>query len=93
MRDFGEFVKYIKRVILEEPFNQLKISVYDDEIAFGLYDEGDITIVYNGDPDDISCLGITDNGGHGLDMGTIKDVYKVMEAVKEHHELLDSLLK
>ncbi len=92
MRDFGEFVKYIKRVILEEPFNQLKISIYDDEIAFGLYDEGDIAIVYNGDPDDISCLGITDNGGHGLDMGTIKDVYKVMEAIKEHHKLLDSLL-
>lgn len=93
MRDFGEFIKYLRRDVLEAPFNQLKINVYEGEVSFGLYDEGDICIIYNGDEDNITCMGISDNDGYGLDMGTVKDVYKVMEAIKEHHELLDEFLK
>lgn len=92
MKDFGEFVKYIRKVVLEAPYNELKINIYDTEISFGLYDDGEIAIIYNGDVDDIKCDGLTDNGGYGHDMGTIKDIYKVMEAIKEHHEILDNLI-
>lgn len=92
MKDFGEFVKYIRKVVLEAPYNELKIDVYDSEISFGLYDDGDIHVVYNGDVDDIKCYGLSDNGGYGHDMSTMKDIYRVMEAVKEYHTILDNLL-
>lgn len=95
--NLGDFIKKIKYEILDSGFNQLEVTFYEDMIRFKLYDDFDVVIEYNGDVDDMQVVGLTTTetnvGTYGTDFGTIKDIYKVMELIKENHELLDVLLK
>ena len=89
METLSEFIKYIRKEILECPFDNLTIAFYDDEISFKLYDEEDVCIIYNGDIDDIQCEGLT----MPTNMDTLKDVYGIMQAIKENHKILDNMLE
>ena len=47
METLSEFIKYLRKEVLEYPFDNLTIAFYDDEITFKLYDEEDVCIIYN----------------------------------------------
>lgn len=93
--NFSDFVKHIKYDILDPDFNDLAIDFCDKEIRFKLYDMGDVIIVYNGDVDDIKVY-INDNSEvlelNGVPMSEIKDIYGIMEAIKDNSDMLDSFL-
>lgn len=92
-----DFIKKIRYEILDEAFNDLEIEFYDSLIIFKLYDGGDVQIQYTGDLDAIEVLGLKDwedgtGNFRGTDLSTIKDIYKIMELIKDNHEVLDELL-
>lgn len=91
------FIKKIKYEILDSAFNDLEMVFYEDLIIFKLYDEGEVEIQYNGDLDAIEVRGLKDwedgaGNFRGTDFSTIKDIYKIMELIKDNHEVLDNLL-
>ena len=91
-----DMIKKIRYEILDKCYNDLTIIFYDGLIIFKLYD-GDVQIQYNGDLEAIEVLGLKDwedsNGElRGTEFSTIKDIYKVMECIKDNHEILDELL-
>lgn len=92
-----DFIKKIRYEILDKNFNDLEIEFYDSLIIFKLYDGGDVQIQYTGDLDAIEVLGLKDwedgtGNFRGTDLSTIKDIYKIMELIKDNHEVLDELL-
>ena len=92
-----DLIRKIKYEILDEAYNELTITFYEGLIIFKLYDEGDVEIQYTGDIDAIDVRGLKDwedgaGNFRGTDFGTIKDIYKVMELIKDNHEVLDELL-
>lgn len=94
--NFSDFVKHIKYNILDPEFNDLAIDFCDKEIRFKLYDMGDVIIVYNGDVDDIKVYMYEDDPEvlelNGVPMSEIKDIYGIMEAIKDNSDMLDSFL-
>ena len=94
--NFSDFVKHIKYNVLDLEFNDLTIDFYDKEIRFKLYDMGDVIIVYNGDVDDIKVYMYEDDSEvlefNGVPMSEIKDIYGIMEAIKDNSDMLDSFL-
>lgn len=92
IRDFKDFIKYIKYEVLDKDFNEIYVSFYDNSIAFELYDSRTIAIEYCGDPDDITVCGLEDTEGEEIDFSVIKDVYGVMKAIKDNYDLLDEFL-
>ena len=94
--NFSDFVKYIKYNVLDPDFNDLAIDFCDKEIRFKLYDMGDVIIVYNGDVDDIKVYMYENDPEvlelNGVPMSEIKDIYGVMEAIKDNSDMLDSFL-
>lgn len=94
--NFSDFVKHIKYDILDPEFNDLDIDFCDKEIRFKLYDLEDVIIVYNGDVDDIKVYMYNDNPEvlelNGVPMSEIKDIYGIMEAIKDNSDMLDSFL-
>ena len=93
IRDFKDFVKYIRYEVLDSGFNELYVSFYSGSIAFELYDSRTIAIEYRGDPDDITVCGLEDAEGEEIDFNVIKDVYGVMKAIKDNYDLLDEFLE
>ena len=92
-----DFIKKIKYEILDEDFNELEITFYDNLIILKLYGEESIQIQYSGDIDAIEVLGLKDwedkaGNFRGTDLSTIKDIYRIMELIKDNHEVLDELL-
>ena len=57
---------------------------------------GDVIIVYNGDVDDIKVYMYEDDPEvlelNGVPMSEIKDIYGIMEAIKDNSDMLDSFL-
>ena len=57
---------------------------------------GDVIIVYNGDVDDIKVYMYEDDPEvlelNGVPMSEIKDIYGIMEAIKDNNDMLDSFL-
>ena len=92
IRDFKDFVKYIRHEVLDSGFNELYVSFYSDSIAFELYDSRTIAIEYCGDPDNITVCGLEDAEGEEIDFSVIKDVYGIMKAIKDNYDLLDKFL-
>lgn len=92
IRDFKDFVKYIRHEVLDSGFNELYVSFYNDSIAFELYDSRTIAIEYCGDPDNITVCGLEDAEGEEIDFSVIKDVYGIMKAIKDNYDLLDKFL-
>ena len=92
IRDFKDFVKYIRYEVLDSGFNELYVSFYNDSIAFELYDSRTIAIEYCGDPDNITVCGLEDAEGEEIDFSVIKDVYGIMKAIKDNYDLLDKFL-
>ena len=94
--NFSDFVKHIRYNILDPDFNDLAIDFCDKEIRFKLYDMGDVIIVYNGDVDDIKVYMYEDDPEvlelNGVPMSEIKDIYGIMEAIKDNSDMLDSFL-
>lgn len=93
IRDFKDFIKYIKYEVLDKDFNEIYVSFYDNSIAFELYDSRTIAIEYCGDPDDITVCGLEDAEGEEIDFSVIKDVYGIMKAIKDNYDLLDEFLE
>lgn len=92
IRDFKDFIKYIKYEVLDKNFNELYVSFYENAIVFELYDTRTVAIEYNGDLDDITVCGLEDSEGDNVSFGVIKDVYGIMKAIKDNHDLLDEFL-
>ena len=92
IRDFKDFIKYIKYEVLDKDFNEIYVSFYDNSITFELYDSRTIAIEYCGDPDDITVCGLEDAEGDEISFSVIKDVYGVMKAIKDNYDLLDEFL-
>ena len=92
--NFSDFVKHIKYDILDPEFNDLDIDFCDKEIRFKLYDMGDVIIVYNGDVDDIKVYMYEDDPEvlelNGVSMSELKDIYGIMEGIKNNSDMLDS---
>ena len=93
IRDFKDFIKYIKYEVLDADFNDLHISFYDDSITFELCDLGILAIEYCGDPDDIHVIILDNTQELNISFEEIKDIYGVMKAIKDNHDLLDGFLK
>ena len=88
-----DLLRHIKYDILDEMFNDLTFCLYDDGIAFELYDAREIAVVYEGDPDNVIVTGLESAEGPEVEFGVIKDVYGIMKAIKDNHEVLDELFK
>ena len=93
IRDFKDFIKYIKYEVLDKDFNEIYVSFYDNSIAFELYDSRTIAIEYCGDPDDITVCGLEDAEGDEISFSVIEDVYGIMKAIKDNYDLLDEFLE
>lgn len=94
--NFREFIKYLRFEVLDRNFNDLQVDFCDTEIRFKLYDMGDVIIVYNGDVDDIKVYMYEDREDvletQGIPFTEIKDIYRVMKAIKDNSEMLDTYI-
>ena len=94
--NFREFIKYLRFEVLDRDFNDLQVDFCDTEIRFKLYDMGDVIIVYNGDVDDIKVYMYEDREDvletQGIPFTEIKDIYRVMKAIKDNSEMLDTYI-
>lgn len=91
--NFKEFIKYLKEKGLDPDFNDLSVIFYDSVIIFELYETRTISIEYNGDVDDITVTGLEASEGETISFSVIKDVYNVMQAIKDNHYMLNEFLK
>ena len=91
--NFKEFIKYLKEKGLDPDFNDLSVMFYDPAIVFELYETRTISIEYNGDVDDITVTGLEASEGETISFSVIKDVYNVMQAIKDNHYMLNEFLK
>jgi len=94
--NFNDFIYHIRYNLLDPEFNDLCVDFCDKEIRFKLYDMEDVVIVYNGDVDDIKVYLYDDNHDvvefNGVPFGEIRDIYAVMEAIKDNSKMLDEFI-
>lgn len=94
MMTFMDLVKHIRKVVLEEGYNELTVEFNDDYISFRLYDCEAVYISYF--PFECDCRGNNYKivvGGivHELeDMTELTELYKIVKIIEKFRHIIDA---